>query len=377
MRRLYFSFFFVTLLFLTACGQPEITAQAVAEEPILLGANFPMTGRLSVYGQPLFEGFSLAVEEINNAGGINGMQIELILEDNGGEPTRAVVAAQKLIESDKIRIQISTMVGPTGAIVPITESVKSVLLYAAASGEFAEQNKYVFKDSVDAKYDCEVLAKEAVNGGMRRIALFGAIGEFTVDCKESIEKVLAKEGGELVKYEAYERGATDFRTPLIKIKASEPDVIFLSTYADDCLLIWRQVKELNVRSPFMLPFTQTGCGEAKAMSEVKDSQLTITGLDFISDAASKEYQTYITNYRAKYGKEPSLPVFTMLAYDWAHYIAKALEQCPGASDSECLKNALEQTKHTGALGYVEYSTDHVALRPRKLIEWKDGEWRGA
>ncbi len=333
-----------------------------------------MTGGLSVYGEPLYEGLMLGIEEVNKAGGVNGRPLQVILEDNGGKPQNAVSAAQKLIETDNINIMLSTMVGPTGAIVPIAENNKKVLLYAAATDSFAEKNTNVFKDSVDARYDCEVLVAEALRRGMKHIALLGAIGEFTEDCKKSIEQGLSTGKGELVLYETYEHGATDFRTQLTKIKAKEPDVVFLSAYADDCILIWKQVKELQVDIPYMLPFTQTGCGEERSMQEIRDFPAEIMGLDFIVDETSEEYQKFITGFHAKYNKEPSLPFFTTLAYDWTHYIAKAFEQCQDPSDSQCLRSALEKTNYKGALGELTFRPTHAVFRERVMIEYKNGKW---
>jgi ABC-type branched-subunit amino acid transport system substrate-binding protein len=269
---------------------------------------------------------------------------------------------------------LSTIVGPTGAIAPITESNQKILLYAAATDTFARQNTHVFKDSVDAKYDCEVLVAEALKRDMERVALLGAIGEFTEDCKKSIEEGIAQQGrGELVLYEIYERGETDFRTRLTKIQARSPDVLFISAYADDCILIWKHIKELNVQIPFMIPFAQTGCGEERAMREINGFPATIIGLDFIVDKNSPEYQNFIQGFRAKYGKKPSLPFFTTLAYDWAHYIAKAFEQC-NPENSACVRSALEKTDHNGALGKVSFQPTHATFRPRTFIEFENGKW---
>lgn len=366
----------IVSLLLTACqSQSDITAQAVAEQPIKIGVNFPMTGGLSIYGEPLFEGLSLGVEEINAAGGVNGKQIQLILEDNGGDPKKAVSAAQKLLDTDQVHMMITTMVGPTGAIAPITEAKKKVLIYAAATDKFAEKNKYVFKDSVDAKYDCEILAAEALKSNMNKIALLGAIAEFTEDCKKSIQEGIFKTGkGEILSYETYEHGETDFKTKLTKIKAKNPDVVFLSAYSDDCLQIWKQAKELDVNIPYMLPFTQTGCGEEKAISIAGGINVSIIGLDFVVDKTKPEYKQFITGFKQKYNKNPSLPFFTTLAYDWAHYIAKALEQCPDPEDSECLKTKLEQTDYKGALGQLTYKPTHATFRERIPIMYKDGVW---
>ena len=107
---------------------------------------------------------------------------------------------------------------------------------------------------------------------------------------------------------------------------------------------------------------------------MKTFSSTVIGLDFVVDKQGPEYKTFITNFRKKYNKEPDIPFFTILAYDWAHYIAQAFEKCVNLNDRECVKKAMEQVEYTGALGVVKFKATHATWRPRMVIEYKNGKW---
>jgi len=355
-------------LVLAACTP---TAPVAEEKSILIGLDLPLTGVLSIYGQPLLEGLQLGTEEINAVGGVNGKPLTLIAQDNEGKPATAATAAQKLIEEDNINILFSAMVGPTGAIAPLTEKNKKILSYVAAADTFAEQNHYVFKDSVDSFVDCTLLGRYAKENKLTHVALFGAQGEFTLKCAEALNNT-----GLTVTNERYLKGTDlDFRTPLTKIAATHPDALILSAYADDCLTIWREIKELGLHTTFLLPFTQTGCGDEQNTKLLSDIPSPIIGGQFIINKNSPKYTTFINSFREKYHKEPTLLFFTALGYDYAHYLAEALEHCPDSNDTDCIKTALEQTNHTGAWGTVTFNEKHASVRARELIEFKDGNWQ--
>lgn len=343
-------------LMVVGCSQPD-------KDALRIGVDFPLSGGLSMYGTPLLEGLQLGVDEINQNGGVNGKQIQLVVEDNEGKPAIAATAAEKLIAQDDVAMLVSTIVGPTGAIAPVTERNKKVLLYAAAANTFAEQNKFVFKDSIDAYQDCSIFAEHFKS----KVAMFGAYGEFTDKCFEAFKE----KGIVLQPVEHYTKGVdVDYLTSIHKIKFSDPKAVVISAYSDDCPRIWKVIQETGLDSTFLLPFTQTGCGEKPQQIP---SDLTVIGGDFIVDRQSPEFVKFIEGFRQKYSKEPSLLFFTALGYDWAHYLAKAFEQCPEL-DTECLANAIEKTNHKGAWGNVKFSDSHTTIRPRELVKLDNGRF---
>jgi len=347
------------------------TGLAVHKDTVKIGIDFPMSGPLAVYGNPLFEGFQLAAEEINQEGGINGRPIQLVVQDNRGTPKEAVTAAEQMLDNDKIDLMLTTLVGPAGAIAPLTESRKKILLYAAAADNFAESNQYVFKDSVDSYNDCRLLAEYGAENGIKRIALFGADAEFTEKCKEGMNSV---KGVEMVSFEKYVKGDMDFATPLTKIGSKNPDAIYLLAYSDDCINIWKKAKELDLSTTYMVPITQSGCGDEGSMKSMAGIRNNVIGLDFVVDKAGERFTKFSSDFKSRYSKEPSMLFFTALGYDWGHYVASAMASCRDASDTECVKAALEKTDYDGIWGHVSFSPKHTTLRPRELIQFSEDKW---
>src|SRR3989338_3269272 len=105
----------VLILTLSSCSSSN------ESQDILIGADFPMSGGLSVYGEALYSGVSLGIEDVNTKGGVNGQNITLILEDNAGNPQKSIDAANLLLESHNVDMLLSTMAGVTGPIVPLAD----------------------------------------------------------------------------------------------------------------------------------------------------------------------------------------------------------------------------------------------------------------
>ena len=98
---------------LPAAAQTKVTNEGISASEIVIGTHQDLSGPIKVWGVPVSNGMKMAVEEINAAGGINGRKIKMILEDNGYDPKKAVLASQKMVERDKIFAMIGPMGSPT------------------------------------------------------------------------------------------------------------------------------------------------------------------------------------------------------------------------------------------------------------------------
>src|ERR1044072_7633268 len=98
---------------LPALAQTKVTNEGISSTEIVIGTHQDLSGPIKVWGVPVSNGMKMAVEEINAAGGINGRKLKLILEDNGYDPKKAVLATQKMIERDKVFAKIGPMGSPT------------------------------------------------------------------------------------------------------------------------------------------------------------------------------------------------------------------------------------------------------------------------
>ena len=246
----------------------------VLAESIKIGALLPLTGKLAKFGEIEEKSFLMAIDEINSAGGVNGKKIELIIEDTTGKPEIGRSAIEKLISQDKVCVVgggYSSSV--TWASVAVAQQRKIPFLVNTGSADkITEQGwKYIFRLNPPVSEYPEALTSFLLAvARVKNVAilyentLFGQSGskQFSYQCKQLGLKILMKEG--------YEAGAIDFTPLLVKVKAKNPDLIYMISYVMDAALLIRQSRELNL-SPrlfvggaagFTLPEFQKNTGDA-------------------------------------------------------------------------------------------------------------------
>ena len=103
----------LALTHLPAAAQTKVTNEGISASEIVIGTHQDLSGPIKVWGVPVSNGMKMAIEEVNGAGGIHGRKIKMILEDNGYDPKKAVLASQKMVERDKIFAMIGPMGSPT------------------------------------------------------------------------------------------------------------------------------------------------------------------------------------------------------------------------------------------------------------------------
>jgi branched-chain amino acid transport system substrate-binding protein len=348
------------------------TAGTQPAAPYKIGLDFPMSGPLAVYGTNFEPPARLAVGEINAAGGINGRQLELIIEDNQGDPKQAATAATKLLSVDNVDVIVTITTPLSGPVAPIAEASKKLMVYGSAVNSFAEKNRYVFKDYGDGRTMCRMLVNASLQTNKTRIALFGINSEFTQECKDAADAAFP---GAIVSYETFNAGETDFRTQLAKIKEAAPDSIILSSFSSTCVGVWKQVAEAGLQGLFLLPYTKVGCGEENAVAAANRSVDGALGVDFLVDAnnPTPKLKAFLDSFNARYGKNPHFITEGSMVYDQIYMFKSALEQCPDAG-SDCMVEALERIRFTGASGDVYFTPTHITVRPMHLIVFRNGKW---
>jgi branched-chain amino acid transport system substrate-binding protein len=221
------------------------------KEPIKIGFIGPLSGDAASYGIPIKNAIALAVEEINNAGGINGRKIEIIYEDGKCNGKDAVNAAQKLINIDKVNIILGGMCsGELLAIAPITEPAKVLLLSPSASSpDITHAGDFIFRNNPSDADGGKALAKL-----VREKYTKAAIISENTDYAQALARVFVEHfrslGGEVVAQENFDPGVKDFRTILTKIKASNPEALVINPQTEIAGgLIVKQAREIGITIP--------------------------------------------------------------------------------------------------------------------------------
>lgn len=204
--------------------------EAAPKEPIKIGVMGPFTGDAAIYGEPLRNVYFLAAEEINAGGGINGSNIEFIVEDskcNGKDATNAV---QKLINVDKVQVILGGFCSSESiAAVPVAEAAKVALFSPGSSSpDLTGISPYFFRNYPSDASQGKILAEVAYSKGWRTVAMLQEQTDYALGVYKTFSATFEGLGGKLVKEETPSSNI-DFRSQLTKLKAANPDALFIDT----------------------------------------------------------------------------------------------------------------------------------------------------
>ena len=232
---------------------------------IKIGVIAELTGDVPAVGASCKNAAEMAVQEVNDAGGIQlgdkKYKIKLIIEDNAGKADQSASSAQKLITQQKV----TAIVGPNASryalpAAEIAESSKVVLITpwstapkATLDSKTGASKKYVFRACFIDPFQGGVLAKFALdNLKLKKAAvLYDVASEYNKGIAEIFKEVYEKNGGKVVAFETYTTNDKDFSSQLTKIKKAAPDIIFLPNYYSEVPLQIQQAKRLGITVPFI------------------------------------------------------------------------------------------------------------------------------
>ena len=350
---------------------------ALGADALKVGVILPLTGKLAKFGEIEKRSFILAVDEINASGGVNGKKIDLIIEDTTGKPDVGRSAIEKLISRDKV-----LMVGGgysssvTWAAVAVAQQHKVPFLVNTGSADrITEQGwEYIFRLNPPVSEYPKALGSFISEIGDVKTAvilyentLFGQSGskKFSKQCEELGLKVVIKEG--------YEAGAVDFKPLLVKVKAKEPDFLYMISYVMDASLLMRQAKELNLHprlfvggaAGFTLPEFQKNAGDAS--DYVFSATLWTPSVPY--PGAKAYYDKFVATHDSPteyHGAE---------AYAAMYVIADALKRAPSLT-RKGVRDALAATDMMTTFGPVKFvaydkKTQQNRL-PTFLVQWLHG-----
>jgi branched-chain amino acid transport system substrate-binding protein len=364
----------VSLLMVAILSLGSLSA---AEDPLKVGVVLPLTGEEAKFGEIEKNSFLMALDEINAAGGVQGKKIELIVEDDTGKPDVGRSAVEKLISRDKVLILTGGYSSSvTYAVCAVAHQRKVPFLVTTGSADkITEQGwDHVFRINPPVSEYPKALmtflsdvVKPKTVAILHENTLFGQEGS-----KKFLE--LAEKGGmKVIMKEGYEKGAVDFKPLLIKVKAAQPDLVYMISYVMDAALLMRQSKELDFNpklfvgggAGFTLPEFAQNAGEAA--ENVFSAALWTESVPY---AGAKEY---FDKYKAKFGSPTEY--HGAEAYASMYVVADALKRAKELTPKG-LRDALVTTDMQTVFGPVKFvayakKTQQNSL-PTYLVQWQKG-----
>nr|WP_289510123.1 amino acid ABC transporter substrate-binding protein [Desulfovulcanus ferrireducens] len=343
----------------------SFSSLSFAKDVIKLGCAISFTGKKSRSGKLYVDAYNLAVEEINKKGGIEiggkRYKLEIIYYDDKSEATESSRLVEKLISEDKVDF----LLGPYSSGITIPDSLVArryrvpMVEGGGASGKiFSRGNKYIFGllPAAGEYFKSTLEFLKTVNPVPKTIAILFADDKFDVSVAKGTKKIAEKMGYEVVIYEKYAEGTSDFTSVLTKIKAKNPDVVLVAGHTEESLNFTQQAKELDV-NPKMISLT-VGPSEADFRKALGKDANYIYGVASWSTQMNfkgyifKDTKEFIKIFEKKFGYEPDYHNAAGIAC--VAVIKNAIERA-GTLDREKVREMIASTKLDTIYGRVEFN----------------------
>jgi len=356
---------------------------ALAAAPIKIGALFAVTGPAAFLGEPEKNTLELLVKEANAKGGINGRKIDLVIYDTGGDVTKAVQLANKLIKNDKVAAIVGpSTTGETMAVIPIAEKERIPLVSCAAGIKITEPvKKWVFKTPANDHVAAEKILIQAAKLKQKSIAILTVSDSFGSSGREQLKLMAAKRGFKIVADEVYSPKDTDMTPQLTKIKSAKPDAIICWGTNPGPAIITRNMQQLGLKAQLYQShgvaskkYIELAGADAAEGVMLPAGKLAVYDLLKKGDPQAKLLKGYVASYQMAYKVEPS--TFGGYAYDGFQLIAAAIKK--GASTPAQIRDGIEKNgRMVGVSGIFKMSAaDHngLDLSAFEMVRIEKGDW---
>ena len=355
-----------------SCSRPGEDTNSPDRTTIKIGYFGDLTGPTFNFGQSAYNGVLMAATEINQAGGINGRKIDVVIEDDKGSPEEAARLTAKLIDQDKVvAIIAGGTSGNSRAAAPKAQASRIPMISPSSTDPAVTQTgNYIFRACFVDTFQGEVMANFAINTlkAKKAAILTDFNSPYSKGLTDYFKLSFARLGGSIVSEQTYTQGDADFKGQLSTIRSAEPDVIYIPGYYGDVALIAKQARLIGLTQPLL-----GGDGwDAPELWQLGGDALNgaYISTHYSVDDPSPAIQQFVGLYKQRYGN--LLPdAHAALAYDAARLLFDAITKT-GSTDGDKLRDALAQTKNfNGVTGVISMDAARNAVKPAAVLKLQD------
>lgn len=327
-------------------------------------------GSAALYGVPQKQGIELAFAELNAAGGMGGIKLQGLHEDDGGDRGQTVNIFQRLIRQDKVvAILGPTLSNSAFASDPLAQQAGiPVIASSNTAPKLTAMGDFIFRVSVpeDAIFPA-VLRYAIANRGIKRVAMiYGLEDALTRGAHDVQKRAVAEQKLETTGIESYQRGDVDFSAQLTKLRDAKPDALILGSLAEEAAAIIRQARQLG----FPESTTFIGCNAtiSSKLFELAGAAATgfLVGAQWFAGYDNPRSKAFVAAYQAKYGIPPD--IYAAQGYDAASILAEAIRQANAPMDGRLVRDKLVAiTGFEGVMGPFGWTADRDATVPPKVL----------
>lgn len=342
---------------------------ATAADPVRIGLALPLSGAAATYGQDLQRGAEYAAELINQRGGIlNGRKIELVYEDEKGTPQGGVAAVQKLMSVGRVK----AITGGTNSSVVLAESsvTKGRILQVNAGAQadaITEQGSpWLFQINNTVSLNSEAFNAYIVKTlKPKTVAYMGENSEFNKTVLEKLKESLKSAGIELVSASTYDAETNDFTSILTKIKASNPDMLYVAdAYPARAAQLWKQVRQLG---GFPIEAMSPGVVVPGMIKPAEGAMNGVyTGEIFMATDPGPDGKEFIEGYQKKLNNLPGKG--ELVIFEAINLIASAMDKAGTDSDYGKISKVIREGAWPSPRGLLKFDEKGRARAPYFYIQ---------
>ncbi len=372
----------LALLATGALAQSKAPPQGVSKDEIVVGSIQDLSGPIAGFGKQVRNGMLLRVDEINEQGGINGRKVRLIVEDSAYDPKKAVLAAQKLVNQDKIFIMVGHIgTAQNNAAMPVQFEKNVINFYPVTAAREMYEPFNRLKYSFAATYYDQMrgavprLVKEK---GAKKVCTIYQDDEFGLEVVRGAEAGLKTMGLEFTEKTSYKRGATDFSSQVARMKAAGCDFVVLGTIIRETIGTIGESRKTG--------FSPTFIGSSAAYTDLIHKlggkamdglYTTMTVANPYLDDASKGVSFWANKYKTKFNEDPT--VFSVYGYGAIDAFAVAAAKAGAGLNTDSFIKAMDtmtiEPDMFGSAKATFTSTKRLGSDVSRLSQLQDARWK--
>ena len=372
----------VVPLALAACkgggssGDSVAGSSAQANAPAKLGAALSMTGAAGTYGQSQKNGLEAATEEVNASGSLQGIKLELLVEDDATSKEQGINVFQRFINTDKVSVIIGPTLSTTAtAADPLAQQAKVPVLAISNTSPtgITDIGDYIWRDSLtEAQVVPGAVKKAKAKLGFKTAAvLYGNDDVFTKAGYDVMKKALADEAVTVVDTQTFAKPDRDFSAQLTAIKGKKPDILVVSALADNAAAIVAQARQLGYAGPILGGNGFNSPAFIKNAGPAAEGVLVGTSWNSASTAPANQRFKELMQKR---GTNPDQ--FSAQAYSGVLIIAEAVRKAGYKTGRDDIKNGFAQVKDLDTpLGKFSFTPSRDAQHEPAVQQVKDGKFQ--
>jgi branched-chain amino acid transport system substrate-binding protein len=376
----------LALTHLPAAAQTKVTNEGISATEIVIGTHQDLSGPIKVWGVPVSNGMKMAVEEINAAGGINGRKLKMILEDNGYDPKKAVLATQKMIERDKVFAMIGGMgSAPTLAAQDILFDAGVLQLFPLTAAEFTfkfdpakPQERLKFNNLLPYVESTRAAVKYMMEWkGFKKPCVMHQDDEYGKNVLDGFTQQLEALKVQPASVTSYKRGVSDFSAQIAKMKSDGCDLVVLGTIIRETIGAMSEAKKLGWDVTF-LGATPTNVLEVPALGkEAVEGMYAAAAFEIpYEDTAKGKVKDWLLNYKKMFGTDANTQA--IIGYNaittFAFYAEKAGKDLTGQKMLDSLESSVPFQDIFSSPPSIFSKTNHLASTVTQVQLIKNGRW---